>query len=407
MYLRRHIEDSFRSLLGQFPVVVLSGARQVGKSTMLKELFSNEYQYVSFDDIRLREQAKSSPDLFLRNFTGKVIFDEIQYVPELFSEIKLIVDKDKEKGRYILTGSQQFHMIKNLRETLAGRAVIMSMSPMTSYEMCGKAGETHWITNLLEKNQLKPNIRIPETLSPDLIIRRGGLPELIDKDEKFWNIFFESYIKTYIERDLPFQYDVVDNVKLSQFLRLLAPYSSQEINRSQMGREINISSPTAARWLQWLSGANLWTEIPAYHGNMIKRVSKSPKGSLFDTGLVCHLLQLSDRNVLLSHPFVGALFETAIRNELATIISSGMIPASIWHWRTPQGQEVDIVIEYKNRLYAFECKWNPSIRPDDMKGLLNFKKYYGNKVAFMGVLTSYGHQTEIGEGIFSIPWFQK
>ncbi len=407
MYLQRQIETTLKESIKEFPVIAVMGPRQVGKSTLLKQLFQKKYKYITFDDLSIRSQAQKEPALFLKNNPGKLIIDEIQYAPEILSELKINVDKSGSPGQYLLTGSQQFQLIRGMQETLAGRVLLLNLPAMTVMEKAGFGNRRHWLPSLLDNT--KPDescfYNMIEDMTPVDSLLQGGLPGILTKSRKFYPSFFDSYIKTYIERDIPAQYDVKDMTRIANFLKLLAPQTSCEINKSQLGRELGISPPTSQRWLEWLKATFVWNEHPPYHGNMIKRVSRHPKGFMFDTGVICNLLHIYDSDSLNSHPFIGNIFETAMRIEIQSVIQNLLLPAECFHWRTPYGYEVDIVIEYKNKLFALECKWGSNIQRDDFRNLYQFKKNYGDLVAFMGIITPYGNLMEIGEGIWQLPWF--
>jgi len=405
MYLDRHIEQPLVEAVAQFPVVALSGPRQTGKSTLLKHLFSAGFDYVTLDDMSLRNQAQKDPQTFLRNYPGPVMIDEVQYAPQLFPEIKRRADGSGASGQFILSGSQQFHLIRNLQESLAGRALLMNLLPLTSQERNGLGRQRHWLNSLLRNGRLdKTEIpEAPEQSAPERAVRCGGLPGLLNKTESFFSAYFESYVRTYIERDISLMIQLENSSRMFEFLQLLAPLSMREINKSQLGREISITAPTANRWLQVLEATGVWHNIPAFHGNLIKRIAKTPKGALFDSGLICHLLQINSRESLLTHPLLGFLFEAAFFNEVQAVISSSLLNARVYHWRAGQ-REVDLVIEYGGKLFAFECKWNATLRGDEHKNLLRFRAEYGDKVAFCAVVTSTGTFRELEPGVCQLPW---
>jgi predicted AAA+ superfamily ATPase len=191
--------------------------------------------------------------------------------------------------------------------------------------------------------------------------------------------------------------------RMGEFLQLLAPLSMRELNKSQLGRDIGMTSPTANRWLQVLEATGVWHSLPAFHGNLIKRIAKTPKGTLFDSGLICQLLQIHSREALLTHPMLGFLFEAGFLQEVKAVLAASLLNARVYHWRASQ-REVDLVIEYGGRLFAFECKWNATLRGDEHKDLLRFRAEYGDKVAFCAVVTSTGTFRELESGVFQLPW---
>lgn len=405
MYLSRHVESTLRAALREFPAVGLVGARQTGKSTLLKQLLGAEYAYVTFDDLAQRQAAQRDPKLFLSAFPGPTIFDEVQYAPALLPAIKQVVDTEPTLGRFVLTGSQQLQLVRDMRESLVGRILLLSLHPMTAWERAGFGQRRHWLDILLNDGPaalLPAPQHVPWEPLRQLI--RGGLPGLLDKSDRFLPGYFQSYVTTYLERDLPAQHQAQDPAAMGTFLRLLAPLTAQEVNRSQLGRDIGVASPTSARWLSWLAGANLWHELPAYHANAIKRVAKSPKGMLFDTGLICALLQAQRPAMLQTHPQLGAIFEAAVSLELQAVVDAALQGSTLYHWRTPYGHEVHIVIEHEGRLYAIECKWRSHIDPRELGGIAAFRRTYGDRVAAAIVVTPVGDVRWVAEGILQVPW---
>lgn len=405
MYLSRHIEKTLSEAVAQFPVVAVSGSRQTGKSTLLKHLFGQRFDYVTLDDLALRNQAQRDPQTFLRNYPDPVIIDEVQYAPELFPEIKRRVDASGASGQFLLSGSQQFHLMQNIQESLAGRVLLMNLLPMTPQERSGAGSHAHWLDALLSTGRLQKTdfAALPASAAPEQAIRLGGLPGLLNKTETFFGAYFESYLRTYLERDISLMIQLEHSSRMIEFLQLLAPLSMRELNKSQLGRDIGMTSPTANRWLQVLEATGVWHNIPAYHGNLIKRIAKTPKGVLFDTGLICHLLQVNSREALLTHPMLGLLFEAAFFHEVKAVLASSLLNARLYHWRASQ-REVDLVIEHGGKLFAFECKWNARLRGDEHKDLLRFREEYGEKVVFSAVVTPTGTFRELENGIFQLPW---
>lgn len=405
MYLTRHIEAVLEDAVTQFPVLALSGARQTGKSTLLQHLFGARYDYVSLDDLALRNQARNDPQTFLRNYPDPVIIDEVQYAPQLFPEIKRRADANKMPGQFLLSGSQQFHLMRNVQESLAGRVLMMNLLPMTVQERIGAGESAHWLTKLLFSGQLNRHDFLTglDFPSPEQAIRHGGLPGLLDKSEAFFGAYFDSYLRTYIERDISLMIQLENSSRMIEFLQLLAPMSMRELNKSQLGRDIGMSSPSSNRWLQVLEASGVWHSIPAFHGNLIKRIAKTPKGVLFDTGLICHLLQIISREALLTHPLLGFLFEAAFVHELKAVLAASLFNARLYHWRAGQ-REVDLVIEHGGKLFAFECKWKASLRGDEHRDLLRFRSEYGDRVAFCAVVTSTGSFRELESGVYQLPW---
>ena len=340
-YIKRELESLIQETIKGFSVVALTGARQVGKSTLLKNLLdSKKYRFVSFDDTLLRQQALRDPKLFLETFNEYVVFDEIQYVPELFPYIKTIVDSDRtKKGRFILTGSQQFHLIKNLTETLAGRVGILNLYPF----------------NLLEKQNTILNIKSPKSNFISACIN-GSYPEPIVEPNINSKIWYSSYIQMYLEKDVKSIYDIGSLRDFEQFLQLLASRISQALNLSSISRDLGISVPTLRRWISILEASQIIYLLPPYYENLGKRIYKNPKLYFLDIGLACYLLGLDQEIHIMQGPMAGPLFENFIIQETIKITSTSANPLRLFYLRTQNNLEIDLIIQYNMQLFPFEIK---------------------------------------------------
>lgn len=373
-YKKRLLEDKLGKLGAIFPVIVLTGARQVGKSTLFRHLLPNAQQIV-FDPVIDIGNARRDPELFLNHLKPPVILDEIQYAPELLSVIKRRVDEDKTSGQYWLTGSQNLNVLKNVSESLAGRAAILSLYPFTIAERYNNASSwlVHYFKNPHEfLTHSHPRINLPLAS----MIWKGGYPGLLDINEELQPDMLHSYLSTYIERDLRLLSEVSDLQEFSRFVQLIANLTAQEIQFTQLGREIGISPQTAQRWLNLLKSTYQWTELPAYSGNTIKRISTKGKGYFIDTGLVCHLMHISTPNALLGHPKLGALFETYIINDILRQLPLLPGNAAVYHWRSHAGAEVDLLLEMDNVFYPIEIKCKSHPTKKDLQGSQAFKQTY-------------------------------
>jgi predicted AAA+ superfamily ATPase len=384
MYKHRIITDQIKKLTENFPVVVISGARQVGKSTLLQHAFP-DIDTVVFDPVTDVGAAKTDPDVFLDNHPAPLILDEIQYAPTLTAAIKRRVDKAGHKPfQYILTGSQQWAVMKNLSESLAGRAIFIDLAGFSLSE--------------ISPDRLGLNRTVYEQ------IWRGWLPKTDFLDLEFIQPYYRSYMQTYLERDVRIISDLTALQDLGKFTQLVSALTAQEINYSQLGRDINITPQTARRWLNILQATFQWFEIPAYSGNTIKRISSKPKGYIADTGLACTLNMISSHNALGGHPMTGAFFETAVVCEIRKL-SNALQPLGLYHWRSHGASEVDLILEQNGMLFPIEIKLTSNPTKKDVRGISAFRKTYPKlKIAPGLVVCPCEKFVKISENDYALPW---
>jgi uncharacterized protein len=342
MYIERLITARLEKLLKTFPVVVVVGARQVGKSTLLQHEYKN-FDYVVFDPVVDVENARQDPELFLDNHSTPLILDEIQYVPEIIPAIKRRVDKDRSPGQYLITGSQQWGVLKTITESLAGRAVFLDLHSFSCSEIYKKKTWLEAWLNDPEKVIKKKPSRIKETLTLYEQLWRGFFPDALKIPLDIIPDFYSSYIKTYIERDVRLMADIADLQLFNRFVRLSAALTAQEVNASKLGKELHITPQTSRRWLDIMKAGFQWMEIAPFHGNAIKRLSQKTKGYLMDTGLICNAQAISSPNAIAGSPLFGSLFETAVVMDLVKQSAAMPTPPHFYHWRSHGGAEVDII----------------------------------------------------------------
>ena len=404
MWYNRHLELKIKAMAKNFKVILVVGARQVGKSSLLTHLFPN-LMHITFDPYSDQYGAKDDPELFLKNFPSPIILDEVQYMPELLSAIKRQVDKSDQKGQYLLTGSQNFSMLKNAAESMAGRVGIIELNGLTYFEEIQKP-QGHWLKAYLdEPMNLVKNVQKQEDKKVFQAIWKGQFPGIFDIDEQLIPDYFASYVQTYLERDVRIFEDVSDIDKFDRFIRLCAAMTAQEINDAEFGRDLGLSSPTIKRWRARLESSYQWLEIPPYHGNTIKRLSKKKKGYFCDTGIACYLQRIPSSLTLASHPSLGALFETYCVRMLATL-STTMSPSPfLYHWRSSAGAEVDLVLDYNGCLYPIEIKCKSVLTKHDARGIQAFNDTYGNQaVAPCIILYTGDYPIWLTENIIALPW---
>jgi len=378
-YVHRQIEKVITSIAKQFPAVVLTGPRQSGKSTLLANLFGKTHNLISFDDPMMRERALADPWLFLESAGDKIILDEIQYVPQLLSYIKILIDKDREKrGRFIMTGSCQFNLIKELSETLAGRIGIRVLLPFTK-------GEKENISHLKSKLTTTQDHFIHACL-------RGSFPELSTHPRMNAHQWYASYISTYLERDVRSLYNLGSLREFQKFLQLLASRCAQILNLSILANDLGVAVNTIKKWVSVLEASQIIYLLPPYYQNLGKRITKSPKVYFLDCGLVCYLVGLKSEEYLLKGPMAGALFENyCIQETIKSFFNQGLSP-NIFYLRTHNGLEIDLLISKSDILYPFEIKLSKTLNLGMTASLERFKRLFSKLQIAEGRIISLSEQ---------------
>lgn len=409
MYVERALTQKLQTLFDNFPVVVVSGARQVGKSTLLQHTLGTKMETIVFDPVVDIENARQDPELFLNNHPPPVIFDEIQYAPELAAGIKRRIDKDRTPGQYILTGSQQWSVLKSMAESLAGRAVFLDLEGFSLTEIAQIPGHTPWLKCLLDDPDLffskKPVSRVPDKSTLYETLWRGFLPEAQFLPLEVIPDFHAAYQRTYIERDVRLLAEISNWQLFGRFLRLVSALSAQEINFSQVGRDLGLTPQTSRRWLDILTATFQWFEIPAFSGNMIKRVSNKPKGFIADPGLACAAQSISTPKAVGDHPLWGALFETAVAAELRKQCALLSPQPNLYHWRAYSGAEVDFILEYDGVFLPIEVKAKSNPARKDTMSISAFRKSYPHLKIAKGIVIAPTHGIcQLTEDDFAVPW---
>jgi len=405
-YRTRAIEPMMKKLMAHFPVVAVLGARQVGKSTLVQHLFGSEYEEVVFDPVQDIQQARAEPDLFLANHPNKMFLDEVQYAPELLSAIKRRVDQSTAPGQFILSGSQNLSVIKNISESLSGRVAIVELHGMTAQEMRGNASGSsvlwRWMNGETEVENHSKTTKSPPWYQT---IYQGSLPGTMDLPQSLLPPFFSSYLKTYIERDIRSVAEIGNLPLFSRFYRLLAALSATQINASQLGRDLDIDRRTALAWKRILEATYQWTEIPAFSRNPLKRIAGKSKGVFSDTGMLCYLQHITAPQMIASHPLQGRLIETWVITEILKICSSWSTPPGFYHYRSAAGAEVDLILELNGRLFPIEIKAKAHPSKKDAGGIKSFRSAFPNEEIADGLLicaTDRPHR--IAPDVLALPW---
>jgi uncharacterized protein len=344
--IERQITKDINALKDKFPVIALTGPRQSGKTTLLKNTFP-DYQYVSLEDPNMRDFAQTDPKGFLKLYPQRVIFDEVQRVPHLFSYIQTIVDASGQMGQFILSGSQNFQLLQSITQSLAGRVAIFKLLP-------------------LDFTELAPHNLLPDDY-PDALVR-GFYPALFDRNIPS-PVFYANYLQTYVERDVVELISIKDLQQFRAFLGLCAARVGQLLNITSLGNECNISQHTAKAWLSILESSYILFQLPPYYQNFSKRIVKSPKLYFYDTGLLCHLLGIRASSAFINTAFKGSLFENLMIAELYKQNQHQYAHKDFYFWRDSNGNEVDVLIPNATNLDIFEIKSSQTIVSEQFKGL--------------------------------------
>lgn len=355
-YIPRNLEVIVKQVTEEYPVVLVTGPRQVGKTTMLQRLMENTGRgYVSLDDLSERSLAREDPELFLQLHKPPVLVDEVQYAPELFTYIKIYVDTHHEPGAFWLTGSHVFKRMDGVQESLAGRVAVLSMTSLAQAEICGSTMTPF----KLDLNTLKEReqTRIPADVNEIFQrIYRGSMPAMISGQNSNSQIFYSSYISTYIERDVKELSDAIDSLKFYRFITAAAARCSQMLNVSEIAQDADINQKQAKDWLRILEKLGIIFYLHPYSNNLLKRLVKTPKLYFYDTGLVCYLTRWSSAEVLESGAMNGAVLENYVVSEIAkTYMNSGREPY-MYYYRDKDAREIDIVLEHDGVLNPIEIK---------------------------------------------------
>ena len=357
-YISRHMESKILELSKSYSAILLTGPRQAGKTTMLRSLAERENigrEYVSLDDLNVRDMAKNDPALFLQIHKPPVLIDEVQYAPELFTYIKIHIDKQQNPGDFWMTGSQIFRLMKGVQESLAGRVALLHMSPMSQREIIGAQCvpfSTNFDNLLAESKNIAP-ISTPEMFEQ---IWKGSMPGLISGQFTDRNIYYSSYISTYVERDVRDISGNVDALKFNRFVTAVAARTSQLLNYKALADDADIDMITAKAWVNILETLGIIFLLHPYSNNVLKRTIKTPKVYFYDTGLVCYLTKWSSPEVAESGAMGGALLENFAVSEIMKGYQNAALEPYLYFYRDRDAKEIDVIIEGDGKLCPLEIK---------------------------------------------------
>lgn len=339
MYRKRVLEQQIQKHLALFPAIGIMGPRQSGKTTTVMNMFGNEYEYINLDDIMIRNRFHSDPQKFLSRYHKKVIFDEVQYLPELFPLLKTSIDADRSNyGRFVLTGSGQFLLGKHFSESLAGRIGLLSLLPLQFSEL-------------------------PDDAKPDAVFK-GSYPELVFRNYTGSYEWYSSYFNTYIQKDLKILINILDLELFTTFIRILAANVGQPLNLSSVSRDIGVSVPTLSRWISVLEQSYIIFLLRPYYKNLGKRLIKSPKIYFYDTGLLAWLTGIATSDQYEQGILYGAIFENYVISEVLKRRYHHNLMQNLFYFRSSNGEEIDMVIEEGLQARYYEIKASFTYKPE-------------------------------------------
>ncbi|MFQ7486945.1 MAG: ATP-binding protein [Waltera sp.] len=353
------MEKPVMELNEQYPVLLLTGPRQVGKTTMLEHLIEVEgkgRKKVSLDDLTLRELAKTDPKMFFQLYQPPLLIDEVQYAPELFPYIKIMVDERHQPGDFWLTGSQLFKMMEGVQESLAGRVALLHLSPLSQSEIMKRPPEPPFsleLPLLSERQNGRQMLNTPEVFQH---IHQGGMPALVTGTYSNASIFYSSYIDTYMERDVRRLSNDIDSLKFLRFLRSVAARTSQQVNYKGIADDAEIDQTTAKNWLHVLEALGIIFLLEPYSNNVLKRTVSTPKLYFYDSGIVCYLTRWSSPETAMEGAMSGALLENyTVAEIIKTYQNAGQEPF-LYYYRDKDAREIDLILEQDGKLFPIEIK---------------------------------------------------
>lgn len=356
MYLKRHAEATVKTLAEMFGAVLVAGPRQVGKTTMLQNITQNA-GYVSLDDPILRASAAEESGTFFKDNPPPVFVDEVQKAPALFEQIKLHLDRSRQKGQFYLCGSQQFRMMKGVSESLAGRIGLVTLLGFSLRETCEVSCDLPFLPT---QEYLSLRKKEQNQITYDEVwkrIHRGSMPELVSNPAFDWQLFYSAYVRTYIERDVRELSEIGDTVTFTKFMVAAAASVGQLVNLASLARDVGISPPTAERWLSILVASNVVYLLQPYSNNITKRAVKTPKLYFLDTGLAAYLTRWSSPEVLKNGAMAGAFFENFVIAEvIKSYYNKGITDPPLYFYRDKDMNEIDLLIEKDGVLHPVEMK---------------------------------------------------
>jgi len=397
MYISRSLSKLIHESTATFPVVLVTGARQVGKTTVFERSMEPERTYVTLDDPQTKALAKSDPPLFLQAFKPPLLIDEVQYAPELFPHIKIAVDRARRKGMFWLTGSQPFQLMKDVSESLAGRVAVLELAGLSQSEKFGRSDYPFLPDDIC----LEPR-PVHDLYSLYEAILRGSFPELHANPSVNRTIFHSSYLKTYIERDIRQLVQISDESRFLTFVRTAAARTGQLLNFNDMARDVGVSANTVKSWISVLETSGLIYLLPPYHSNIAKRALKTPKLYFTDTGLCSFLCGWETVETLAHGAMSGAMLETYVVSEIVKSYRHNGLSLNLFFYRDRDNREIDLVIERNGTLYPIEIKKSASPKADDAKHF-NILSRFGKPVGTGAVVCLHEKFLPLSQNALIVP----
>lgn len=389
MYIQRHMEETVEKLSKMFGAVLVSGPRQVGKTTMLQGM-TEDAEYVTLDDPLLLTSAIETGTTFFKDNPPPIFLDEVQKAPNLFPQIKLLLDRDRRKGQFFLCGSQTFQMMKNVSESLAGRLGIAMLQGLSMREKYGCRFREAFVPTeayLAARREELKDIAYADIWEN---IHRGSMPELYVNPDFDWQMFYGAYVRTYIERDVRELTQVGDEVKFTKFMAAMAARTGQLLNLSAVASDVGISQPTADRWLSILTASNIVYLLQPYSNNLVKRAVKTPKIYFQDTGLAAYLTKWNTVDVLKNGAMAGAFFESFVVSEvLKSYYNQGVLDPPLYFYRDKDQREIDLLVAEGDVLYPLEIKKHADPKANDITAFDVLERLPGVRRGSGGVICTY------------------
>lgn len=403
--LTRTMEDTLRRAVRTFPAILVTGPRQSGKTTLLKMGWGRTHRFVPLENPDIRARVIADPVGFLRENHPPMILDEIQYVPELLPYIKTAIDENRSPGMWLLTGSQSISLMQRISESLAGRVAVVTLLPLSVCEAAGMGGKSPSLAGLLSRLRAGDEAAAHPGFDMADWLLRGTYPEVRANPKVDRDLWCAGYVQTYLERDVRQVVNVGDLNAFHRFLRLLAARTGQVINYSDLARDVGVSAPTARKWVSVLEASGQVYLLPPYFRNFGKRLIKSPKAYWLDTSLAAFLMGLHSREPLLHGPFLGPLFETAVVSEWVKAFHNRGIPPALYFWRSRDGIEVDLLVDYNGKLHPIEIKATSTVLPQHAAALNKWGGLAGTSVEPAVIVADIPGAPSVSPRVRAVPWW--